>query len=321
MEQIQLIQEKILKLVREQKALFILVVLIFILGITTISIQVDRAVAPKRSTLIQTPVQQTQQTNQQSREYITTSPPFSSTIQENKNKQSPFNLLESLFSSQTKSQSTTGSNKPNTVSKVPTVGQRTSQQVNNTAQTISPTVQTSTNTQGSGQSTSAVNPTLNVPTISNVTNIQINFQAENGQIQTYAPPSEPPIEINWARYINQEDHYAIDYPSGWQMIKAEYSGHEGISLYMPEEDPSNENTRSVAFIGWNINYLSNTTTYTTSIMLNGVPGTLYTNGPIGNSSISVVFQHPYGYFALGSNSSDQTFLYIFDHMLRSISFN
>ena len=103
-------------------------------------------------------------------------------------------------------------------------------------------------------------------------------------------------------------------------MKSIYNGHENITLYEPG-DEGNIDKPSIAFVGWKADFLASSASYTGQIMLNGVPGTIYTNGPLGLSSISVVFQYTYGYFALGSSTSNPVFIYVFDHMLHSIDFN
>jgi hypothetical protein len=150
--------------------------------------------------------------------------------------------------------------------------------------------------------------------------VNLVFVDENGEYWTYVPPEIPPINVTWVRYINYQDNYSIEYPSEWEVIKSDYNGHESITLYMPG-DPANIDRPSIAFVGWRANYLSSTAKYTGKITLNGTPGTIYTNGPFGKSSVGAVFQYSKDYFALGSSASDEIFIYVFDHMLRSIEFN
>lgn len=162
-----------------------------------------------------------------------------------------------------------------------------------------------------------------VPTLTSApppTSIDIVFINENGGYFTYVPPDVPPIDVTWVKYINYQDHYSIEYPVDWLVVKSSYNGHEGITLYMPG-DQGNIDKPSIAFVGWNANYLTSTAKYTGQIILNGTPGTIYTNGPLGPSSIAAVFQYPNGYFALGSSTSGSIFIYVFDHMLRSLEFN
>lgn len=168
---------------------------------------------------------------------------------------------------------------------------------------------------GLGQQTNPPQPT---PTP--VTDIQIKFVKENGEYWTYVAPAIPPINTNWVKYINYQDHYSIEYPSDWVVIKSNYNGHEGITLYMPG-DTGNIDKPSIAFVGWKADYLNSMSSYSGPIILRGTPGTIYTNGAFGISSVAAVFQYNYGYFALGSSTSNDIFMYVFDHMLRSIEFN
>ncbi len=179
---------------------------------------------------------------------------------------------------------------------------------------------------GSGSSStdnqqgSELNNPANSVTPTPVTDVQIIFKNEEGDYFTYIPPAIPPVDVIWMRYINHQDHYAIDYPSDWQMVKSNFNGHEGITLYMPG-DAGNIDKPSIAFVGWKADYLSSSASYTGPIIVSGTPGTIYTNGPLGLSSISAVFQYANGYFALGSSASNPVFVYVFDHMLRSLDFN
>jgi len=175
--------------------------------------------------------------------------------------------------------------------------------------------------QSVSQQTSAQNNFLNsAPTPTPVTDIQIVFANEYGGYFTYVPPVIPPIDVAWMKYINYQDHYSIEYPSDWEIVKTTYNGHEGVTLYMPV-DAGNIDRPSIAFVGWLVDYLSSSASYTGKIILNGVPGTIYTNGPLGPSSVAAVFQYTSGYLALGSSTSNPVFVYVFDHMLRSIDFN
>lgn len=176
----------------------------------------------------------------------------------------------------------------------------------------------STNNGGQQSSTGQNNSVIATPTP--ITEINIVFKQENGEYWTYVPPAVPPIDTQWVKYTNYQDHYSIEYPSGWIVAKSSYNGHEGITIYMPG-DSGTIDKPSIAFVGWKADYLNQSASYTGQIFLNGTPGTIYTNGPFGISSIAAVFQYQLGYFALGSSASNDIFLYVFDHMLRSLDFN
>lgn len=173
------------------------------------------------------------------------------------------------------------------------------------------------NQQGNGQN----NLPIAIPTPTPITDVQIVFIDENGNPWTYVPPDVPPIDTTWTRYINHQDHYAIDYPTAWLMYKSNYNGHEGITLYEPGGDPNDIDKPSIAFVGWQADYLSSSAKFTGQITVKGYPGTIYTNGPVGSSSLAAVFNYTGRYFAMGSSISDPVFIYVFDHMLRSLEFN
>lgn len=199
------------------------------------------------------------------------------------------------------------------------------------------TVQNNTNTSGGGgtgggsQGQAGIEPGAStptptpfnivyVPTPTPVTQIEIVFEDEGGDFGTYIPPDVPPINTEWLRYINHQDNFAIDIPADWIVVKSLYNGHESVTLYNPA-DAGKFDKPSIAFVGWPANYLNSAAKYTGSIILRDVPGTIYTTGFLGPSSIAAVFSLPNGYFALGSSISDPIFIYVFDHMLRSIDFS
>lgn len=159
-----------------------------------------------------------------------------------------------------------------------------------------------------------------VPTPTPVTIIDIVFEDEGGNFDTYVPPTEPPIDTGWLRYTNYQDNFSIEIPSDWKIVKSIYNGHESVTLYNPADDGKFDKP-SISFVGWPENYLRSAAKYTGSIILNDVRGTLYTSGFLGPSSIAAVFTLPNGFFAIGSSISDPIFIYVFDHMLRSIDFS
>lgn len=180
--------------------------------------------------------------------------------------------------------------------------------------------------QGSGGLDGASTPTptpfniIAVPTPTPVTIIDIVFEDEGGNFDTYVPPTEPPIDTGWLRFTNYQDNFSIEIPSDWKIVKSIYNGHESVTLYNPADDGKFDKP-SISFVGWPENYLRSAAKYTGSIILNDVRGTLYTSGFLGPSSIAAVFTLPNGFFAIGSSISDPIFIYVFDHMLRSIDFS
>jgi hypothetical protein len=159
-----------------------------------------------------------------------------------------------------------------------------------------------------------------VPSPTPVTDIDLVFEDEGGDFWTYTPPDDPPIDSQWSVYTNYQDNYSIEIPSDWQIIKSDYNGHESVILYNPDS-ANTVDKPTIAFVGWQANYLSSSAKYTGQIILNDIPGTIYTNGFLGPSSIAAVFKLPNGYFALGSSITDPVFIYVFDHMIRSVQFD
>jgi hypothetical protein len=329
--------DKIIKLIKKQKAVFVLILLIIIV-LASIFLLLNRKYIASNITQLNTIQSQT------AKDIDSQTGANNSQKQNEQNiKSEPFNLLTFLFGSQPSistnptgvfvsniqktaikshrlSQNTfstptgnAGSNQSNTSgnrsSGTGTSGSQTSQNIFSLTPTITSAL---ANSQTDEQDTSENN--------SQVTDIEIVFKDSDGNLHTYEPPITPPISVNWVRYVNNQDHYSIDYPADWQVTKTIYNGHEGIFLYMPGINPNSKDAQSIAFVGWKADYLISSSTYANQILLNGIPGTIYTNGPLGSSSIAAVFHYANGYFAIGSSSSDEVFSYIFDQMLRSLIF-
>ena len=152
----------------------------------------------------------------------------------------------------------------------------------------------------------------------------IIFKTPDGGYQTYTPPDTPPVDITWDTYVNAADRYSIAYPSNWQVVKTEYNGHEGISVYAPGTDPKDPSTQFIGF-GFASYYLlpqgsSEQSTYSYPITVDGINGTMYTQGVLGSGSIAAVFQYAQGSFGVGSSVSDPDFIYIYNYMLNSLNF-
>lgn len=185
----------------------------------------------------------------------------------------------------------------------------------------------SSNSGSSGQSqpTASPNPTsIPAPTVAPTSAAsslpQIIFIGPDGQQQAYVPPETPPVEITWARYTNQLEHYAIDYPSNWQIVTTQYRGHAAIFIYAPGADPSDPDVQYISY-GWSTYFYPPTASYVGSFMLDDVSGTIYTNGSLGSSFIAGVFQYSNGFLVLNNNVSSEEFAYVFNHMLLSLDFN
>lgn len=156
--------------------------------------------------------------------------------------------------------------------------------------------------------------------------IRIVFQNPDGSTTTYIPPGTPPDEVRWGRYTNEKSKYAINFPSNWQFFYSiDADGHEGIALYPPNTNP---NDQSSPFIGFGITEKfvlptvgDATDAYVTPLVVDGVLGSLYTNGPLGNSYVASVLQYSSKHFGLGASKSDTTFAYVYYYMLNSLTFN
>jgi len=193
-----------------------------------------------------------------------------------------------------------------------------STQTNFTGSTAIPTTTAANSTQGSSQSTQ------NSGGSNNDTPIQIIFKTPDGGTDVYTPPSTPPVDVTWSRYVNAADRYSIDYPPTWQLVKTAYNGHEGISLYQPGSDPNDPNVQYIGF-GLASYYLlpagdNQQNTYSYPVTISGINGTMYTQGVLGTGSIALVAQTAQGYFGMGSNISSPAFIYVYNHMLQSLNF-
>jgi hypothetical protein len=244
---------------------------------------------------------------------------------------SSFNILEfilRLFGGSTNTQNTTNTTTPSTINANPQ-----SQQPGNSP-TQSGTSTSNTTQSNSGSTTSQNNPTSQQNTQNTTTNtssgdtgtnnVPIIFKTPDGGYQTYTPPDTPPVDITWSTYVNAADRYSIQYPSNWQVVKTEYNGHEGISVYAPGTDPSSPGTQFIGF-GFASYYLlpqgsSEQSTYSYPITVDGINGTMYTQGVLGNGSVASVFQYASGSFGVGSSVSDPDFIYIYNYMLQSLDF-
>ncbi len=180
---------------------------------------------------------------------------------------------------------------------------------------------------GSSTGGSSVGATATpIPTSTPVpANIQVIFQNPDGTTTNYIPPHTPPLEVKWGRYTNYQDNYAIDYPVNWQIDVSSVAGHEGVTVYAPGVDVTDSESSHIGF-GWSTSYLiaasgSLSNTFDTAIIADSVSGTLYTNGPLGQSFIATIFPYNSGYFGLGSSSSDESFVYVYYYMLYSLRFN
>ncbi len=304
-EKIILIKNKIIELIIEQKilsALFALII-IMLISITVLSLtQHDSKNIPFLSSIFIKP---------------TTISPSASVTQPKE----MISLAGTTINPQKANPTITPSSRPTniTLSQSPTTPTGASS-VNQPT-----TAQSTPGASGQTQPTTPANPTLYPTPVGNPTTVpssdpQIVFIDSNGQSQTYIPPGTPPVEIIWARYTNQLEHYAIDYPSNWQIVTTQYMGHEAVFIYAPEADPGDPDVQYISY-GWSTYFYPPTASYVGSFVLDGVQGTIYTNGSIGSSFIAGVFNYANGFLVLNNNVSDEIFAYIFNHMVLSLDFN
>ncbi len=174
-----------------------------------------------------------------------------------------------------------------------------------------------------------INPNTNIATdlTSNTQEdvLSMVFQNPDGTTFTYIPPGTPPDEIRWARYTNNTAKYAINYPYNWQFVYSVENGNEGIALYPPGSNPNDPSSQYIGF-GMTNSFLLPTggdasIAHITNIVADGVPGKLYTEGPLGNSYVASIFSYSGKYFGLASSKSDATFAYVYYYMLQSLTFN
>ena len=83
--------------------------------------------------------------------------------------------------------------------------------------------------------------------------VDIQFQDANGKTITYTSSAAPAFAVIWFRYTNFQDHYAIDYPSNWIIIKTLFKGHEGLNLFPPDTDTNQNNPPKIG-VGWTNKY-------------------------------------------------------------------
>lgn len=155
--------------------------------------------------------------------------------------------------------------------------------------------------------------------------IKITFQNPDGSTFVYIPPGTPPDEVRWARYVNHNDKYSLNFPSNWQFFYSIDNGHEGVALYPPGTNPKDLTTPYLGF-GVTDSFLlpgANNTNraFITPIVVDGLNGKLYTNGALGNSYIASAISYSGRFFGLGSSKSTTTFAYIYYYMINSLKFN
>lgn len=198
------------------------------------------------------------------------------------------------------------------------------QSVTTTNSTNTTSSTTGNSQQNTNQTQSSQNADSSSGSGSDDTPIQIIFESPDGGTQVYTPPATPPVDVTWGRYVNTNDRYAIDYPINWQVVKTDYNGHEGVSLYAPGTDPTNPNAQYIGF-GLASYYLlpagqSQQNSYSYPVTIESIAGTMYTQGELGTGSMALVAQTAQGYFGMGSNISSPSFIYIYNYMLQSLTF-
>ncbi len=151
------------------------------------------------------------------------------------------------------------------------------------------------------------------------------FRDASGGFVVHNLPEKPPTTITWMTYRNQQDGYAIDYPSNWIQIKNSSNGHDGQALYPPGTN-LNENVpggpKGIGF-RWVETQIPVPTDQATAnlkpITINGVTGQIYTQAALG-ATIGVIFPYKGGSFILTADADSDTLIYVFQHMLDSLKF-
>lgn len=174
-----------------------------------------------------------------------------------------------------------------------------------------------------------INPNTNISTdlTSNeqVDNIRVVFDNGDGTTTTYIPPGTPPDDIRWARYTNNQGKYAINYPYNWQFVYSLNNGQEGVAIYPPGVNINDPKSPYVGF-GLTDSFLlpaggSTSGALITPLIVDGVNGSLYTNGPLGSSYIASILPYSGINFGLAASKSDATFAYLYYYMINSLTFN
>ena len=311
-EKIQEIKEKIIEWIIQQKILSAVILVTFIMLIAIIALPATQQNEKQKQLSLSIAKNQTSTTQ-------TSTNNTNPTLSTSTSNQTPTLTTNNSITAKTKNPATQNqpiSPLPNTTIPTPTQIIVTNQSSNQSS---------SRNKNATPQATSKPpTPTIAAPN-TNPTSVPSNgpkivFIDSNGQQQTYIPPATPPVQIIWSRYTNNLEHYAIDYPINWQIVKTNYAGHEAVFIYAPGADPGNPNVQYISF-GWSTYYYPPAASYVGSFTQNGIPGTIYTNGSLGSSYIAGVFQYYNGFLVLNNKISDEIFAYIFSHMILSLDFN
>ncbi len=156
--------------------------------------------------------------------------------------------------------------------------------------------------------------------------IAISFQNSDGSITEYVPPGTPEDEIRWGRYTNTTSGYALNFPVNWQFTySVAETGDELLILFPPNVDPDDPESENIVF-GFNSSNFNPVNTilrdaYTTTIIVDGQTGNLYTKGPLGPSYIASILNTNTGLFGLMASKSDELFAYVYYFMIHSLTFN
>src|SRR6266566_7981137 len=152
------------------------------------------------------------------------------------------------------------------------------------------------------------------------------FKDSSGGYVVYHVPTNPPTSITWMTDRNQQDGYAIDYPSNWIQVKDTPNEHLGMAFY-PQGTNLNENEpggpKGIGF-RWiktpQIPLPSDPSiTDINSVTIDGITGQLYTQTSLG-ASITVIFPYKGGSFIMTADADSDVLIYAFQHMLESLKF-
>jgi hypothetical protein len=152
------------------------------------------------------------------------------------------------------------------------------------------------------------------------------FKDPAGRFVVYHVPATPSATIIWMTYRNQQDGYAIDYPSNWTQIQNPSNGHTGMAFYPPGTNLNENVPGGPKGIGFRWIETSQTPVPTDPtitnikpITINGITGQLYTQGSLG-AAIIVTFPYKGGSFILTTDADSDVLIYAFQHMLESLKF-
>ncbi len=166
----------------------------------------------------------------------------------------------------------------------------------------------------------------NKPSNTDLSNVTLYFQDPNGNLQPYVAPTAPPANLSWETYVNTNDHYTIEIPVGWQVVRTLYDGHEGVSIYPPGMNINTSLQDGLVAIGFGVSQYDYQVPYINQsqassiapITIDGYSGTIYTQGSFGMNTVAAILKYGNYYFGIGGTANSIDTIYIFQHMLESL---